>query len=59
MDLCTTRGGMGDGPIPWNHAMDYAAHCGMDAEGADDLWYCITQMDEVWLKFQEQKRNRK
>lgn len=59
MDLCTTRGGMGDGPIPWHHAMDYAARCSMDEEQTDELWFYLTQMDEAWLKFQEKKSSRK
>lgn len=59
LDLCTTRGGMGDGPIPWHHAMAYAKAVGMEEEQAEELWYYVTQMDEAWLKYQEQKRTKK
>ncbi len=56
LDLSTCRGGMGDGPIPWNRAADYADRLEMDDEDFDEFWFFLTRMDECWLEFQDRKR---
>lgn len=56
MDLATCRGGMGDGPVPWTAAMEYARHLRMSRDQRVDFWYLITQMDEFWLDWSAKKR---
>lgn len=55
-DLCTCRGGMGDGPIPWTIARDYADYLHMDDDEFEDLWFILSRMDEAWLDYQARKR---
>lgn len=57
-DLCTCRSGMGDGPIPWTVARDYAGHLDMDDDEFEDLWFILSKMDEAWLAHQSRKRER-
>lgn len=57
--LSTVRGGMGDGPIPWTAAMQYADRIGLDDEEAEEFWYYIAEMDETWGKHQEAQRGKK
>lgn len=54
--LSTVRGGMGDGPIPWTAAMQYADRLGLEEEDAEELWYFVSEMDAAWGQFQEAKR---
>lgn len=46
---------MGDGPIPWVVAMQYADRIGMDSAEADIFWHIISQLDDTWLAFQKSK----
>lgn len=57
--LSTTRGGMGDGPIPWTAAMQYADRLGLDSEDAEELWYYVSEMDVTWSEYQTEKRAKK
>jgi hypothetical protein len=59
VDLSTCRGGMGDGPIPWNQAAIYADRLEMDDEEFDDFWFYISQMDDAWLDYQARKNKTK
>lgn len=58
MDLCTCRGGMGDGPIPWTVAMEWADRNDLDEELTSDLWFLLNRMDETWLEHQAKEREK-
>jgi hypothetical protein len=59
IDLSTCRGGMGDGPIPWDRAMQYADRLTMDDEEWEDFWFIVSRLDETWLDYQDKKRKTK
>ena len=49
---------MSAGPIPWNFIHMYAMVNGFDTrEEYDDLQYIVRYMDNVYLKFIEEKNN--
>lgn len=58
LDLSTCRGGMGDGPIPWTVARQYAEQLDMDEDEFEEMWFILSRMDETWLKHQDKKREK-
>lgn len=59
MDLCSCRGGMGDGPIPWTAIHEYCQRLEFDEETCDDMLFYVRVMDDTWLAYQKEKRNSK
>lgn len=54
--LSTTRPiGMGNGPIPWHHIVDYADRLDLDRSNTDALVDIIQEMDGAWLEWQEKQ----
>ena len=47
---------MGDGPIPWDRAMQYAERLDLDDEEWEDFWFYVSRLDETWLDYQAKKR---
>lgn len=58
IDLATCRGGMGDGPIPWTAAMDWARFHRLSRDQTEDFWFIISRMDEWWLEWKEKNPKR-
>lgn len=55
LDLCNSRSGMGDGPIPWTIVAEYARAYGFDEVQSEDLHYYVTAMDGVYMKWVRSK----
>lgn len=52
-DLCSDRGGMGDGRIRWTAAKMWADAHQLDQEGFSNLWYYLRELDTVFLASQK------
>jgi len=55
MDLCTSRTGMGDGPISWAVVNEYAKAYDFDEEQRDLLHHYVSALDTEYLKFVNKK----
>lgn len=55
LDLMTSRGGTGDGPISWLTVMQYARAYEFDEEQTNDLIYHISRMDQAHMKWIREK----
>lgn len=58
LDLCSSRGGMGDGPIPWTVVHEYGLLLGLDDDQLDDLHYYVSRMDDAQLKWLRNKQGK-
>lgn len=55
IDLSTCRTGMGDGPISWQVAREYAIINEFNEEQIDDLHYFISHLDEAYTSWKRKK----
>ena len=59
-DLNSDRSmGMSVGPIPWSSIQRYASHLGLEHGNIETLHVVIRSMDEVFLRFLDEERERK
>lgn len=56
LDLMTSRSGAGDGPIPWTTIAEYAKAYEFDEVQTEDLFFHLTRMDAVYLKWLRAKQ---
>lgn len=56
LDLCNSRSGMGDGPIPWTVVAEYSKANDFDPVQREDLHFYISKMDTVYMKWVRAKQ---
>ena len=59
-DLSSDRQiGMSVGPLPWSSIQRYASHLGLERGNIETLHVVLRSMDEVFLRYLDEERERK